>query len=171
MVEVKEESVTVSFSEVEQERVVTMVFQSNSVVTVSESLVVEQTRLAISWVIVVISHLPIYVTVSRRVVFRLEVEPDGQMDSRVSNAVLIGSSSGAAAVVVLLVIAVIAVIRARIRNEYGVSDHVDVTLNRRSFDGVAEATFEEKDAIEDPLERPENTADEDLPSEDDTMYL
>jgi hypothetical protein len=137
-VEVTDESITVSFSDIEQERLVTVTFLIDGIATVSNSIMVEQTRVAISWVVVMITHLPVYITVSRRVAFYFSITPEALLETRLSNAVLIGSTCGAAAIIVLLIIAVIAVVRGKAKNDSVTLYQVGCTVNRPGITAVDE---------------------------------
>jgi hypothetical protein len=170
--EVSEESVILSFSEVEEERIVTVTFLVDHRVTVSHSIVIEQTRVAISWVVVVISHLPIYVTVNRRVVFQRAMTPDAQIDTKISNAVLIGSTSGGACAIALLGIAVVTVIRVRVKPDPGVPGEPEPTVDRTFVDDHDElGRWDAHSPLEEEFGVRDQVRDLDLVSEDDTMYI
>jgi hypothetical protein len=171
LIEVSEESIMVSFSELEHERLVVLTFLVDDVVTMSNSIVVEQTHIAISWMVIVITQLPSYVTVNRRVVFLLNVTPEAQMKIRLSNAVLIGTTCGAAAAITLLVMAVIAVFRSKVRSVSVAPDKVEFTVNRSSNED-----FEELGRLDDPVVDMDlgihvDVSDLDLESEDDAIYI
>jgi hypothetical protein len=148
-----------------------MTFLVDDIITMSNSIVVEQTRIAISWIVVVITQLPSYVTVNRRVVFFLNVTPEALMKIRLSNAVLIGSTCGAAAAITLLVMAVIAVFRSKVRSVSVAPDKVEFRANRSSNED-----FEELGRLDDPVVDRDlgihvDVSDLDLESEDDAIYI
>jgi hypothetical protein len=168
---VTEESIVVSLSEVEQERVVTVTFMVGDVMTVSNLIVVEQTRVAISWVVVIITQLQIYVTVSRRLVFQLGMTGDSGTETRISNAVMIGSSCGAACTVSLLVIAIRGVVQAKVQNDSPGSKEVEPTVNRSSFEDIEELGRLDADSSDVELGVDAHACDSGVVSEDDAMYV
>jgi hypothetical protein len=98
--------------------------------------------------------------------------PDAQIDTKISNAVLIGSTSGGACAIALLGIAVMTVMRVRVKTDPGVPGQPEPTVNRTSVDDHDELGRLDEDSADDgQFGVCDPVSDLDLVSEDDTIYI
>jgi hypothetical protein len=106
-------------------------------VSVTVTVVFERSRMALSWVTVFISRVPIYVTVSRAVIVRVQI-PTTPGSGGVSSGLLIGVASGAGTVGLLLVIGILIVIRGRAAGGSEISSDFPDTVMTHSLDDNTE---------------------------------
>jgi hypothetical protein len=149
--QVASESLMISYSEMEELRVITVTTLINDSLTVTQTVLVERTRVMFSWVTVFFSNMPIYITVSRVVIIHVYVPTDVLDGGGLSDGALIGISTGAAVVLLIMAISVVVMVRMTRKAPNGANEQdVDpatvsvVTLDdeiENSDDGSEEEPF------------------------------